>query len=144
MEGYVKLKFFYWHEGYSEDRIESMWAIPVGENYKVENIPFYVQDFSLGDIVSAKEEDGELYVDSLVSRSGHSTIRVFFTDESIVQQVREELKSMGCDSEGSERANYVALDIPPDIDYENIIRPYLDKGFESDSWDYEEACLVRP
>jgi hypothetical protein len=51
---------------------ESIWAIPVGENYKVDNIPFYAESIALGDIVSVKEENGELKFDALIEASGHS------------------------------------------------------------------------
>lgn len=143
MDGFINVKFFYWHEGENAERIESMWTIPVGDNNRIENIPFYVKSFALGDIISAKEVAGELYVDELIEESGHSTVRVVFFDHSIIARIREELKQMGCDSEVSDRSHLIALDIPPDINYQGVIRPFLNKGFEADLWDYEEACLSK-
>lgn len=142
MEGVVKILFFYWHEGEQAERIESMWTSPYGAYYKIENIPFYTIGFALGDIVSAKDKDGTLFVDDLVEASGHSTVRIIFFDKTIVAQTRAELRVWGCDSEGSNRYFYVAIDVPPKINYKEVIKPYLEKGFTEERWDYEEACLA--
>jgi hypothetical protein len=142
MEGFIKLKFLYWHEADNAERVQSMWVSNAGENYRIENIPFYVLDFAFGDVVSAKEINGELYVNSLISESRHSTIRIVFFDKSIVQQTRSELKSLGCDTELSDKSHLIAVDVPPTVDYINVIKPYLEKGTLSDLWDYQEACLA--
>lgn len=141
-QGYVKLKFLYWNEVENAEHIESMWVTKEGINYKIDNIPFYVLDFALDDVVSAKEVNGELYVDSLISESGHSTIRVIFFNKTIIHQTRAELKLLGCDSEVSDRPDLIAIDIPPEVNYINIVKPYLNKGCLLDLWDYEEACLA--
>lgn len=142
MEGFIKVKFFYYHEGEQTERIESMWASRAGANYKIENIPFYVMNFAFGDVVSVKEEDGELYVNELVEESGHSTIRMVFFDKTIIQQTRNELKSLNCDSEVSDKSHLIAVDVFPEVNYEKEIKPYLEKGTNSELWDYQEACIA--
>lgn len=141
-DDYVKIKFFYWHEGEEAERIESMWAIHIGENYKIENIPFYVQEYALGDIIKVNEKDGQLYAEELVEESGHSTVQIVFLDENIIGETRDELKSFGCSSEISDKTFLIALDIPPEISYHGVIRPYLEKGCNTGLWDYQEACIA--
>jgi len=127
-------------ENSDEYETESIWAFPVAGSYKLDNIPFYVKGVSLGDVVSAEKVDGCLYMKELLESSGHSTVRIWFSDQREVQAVRETLKSMGCSSEISDQPQLVAVDIPSEISYDEI-RTYLDEGESNGKWDYEEACL---
>lgn len=123
--------------------VESLWAISDGEGYRLDNIPFYVRGFALGDIVSAaRDSDGALQYTGLISASGHSTIRLWFSDSKDVQGIRDELRGMKCSSE-LDLSRLVAVDVPPDIPYE-IIRDYLDKKERSGIFEYEEGCLGQP
>lgn len=142
MEEHVKVKFYYWHERNEEEAIESMWTIPVSGNYKIDNIPFYVQSFALGDIISVTEKAGQLYVDALVKESGNSTIQMVFFDETIVHTIRGELKAMGCTSEISDKLFLIAINVPAEINYLGVIKPYLDDGYTKNLWDYGEACIA--
>lgn len=140
MDGYVKV-FFEVLSGESEEtEVESLWATPHGDGYKLDNIPFYAKGVALDDVVSAKEIDGCLYVEEVLEPSGHSTIRIWFSKEEAIDRVRDTLKSMGCESEVSDQPRLVAVDIPPDVSYETI-RAYLDAGEADGRWDYQEACL---
>lgn len=72
--------------------------------------------------------------------SGHSTIRLWLTDNNYVTATREALSAMGCNSEVSDQPRLVAVDIPPSVSYEEV-RAYLDEGEANGKWDYEESCL---
>lgn len=141
MTNFLKIKFRYTQEGLHEEWIESLWATPVGANYRLENIPFYVKEFALGDIVSSRIVNGEPFVDDLVEESGNSTIHIVFYNENIVNKTRTELKELGCSSELSDRPHLIALNVPREIDYRKVIFPFLDKGFGKKLWDFQEACL---
>ena len=140
MSEHVKLFLDYPVGDSGESEIESLWALPVGKGFKLDNIPFYARGVSFGDVVSAEEVEGCLCMTELLEPSGHSTVRLWFASEQEVQPARETLKSMGCSSEVSDQPRLVALDIPPAISYEDI-RAYLDEGESNGKWDYEEACL---
>ena len=83
-EQYVKILFK--HCAFNEDDesdcedIESAWAKVEGDSYVLDNILFYAREYSLGDVISAVEKDGDLYASGLIRESGHSTIRVLFYD----------------------------------------------------------------
>jgi hypothetical protein len=141
MKNYSKIKFYYHDEIDNVDKIERMWASKIGEYYKLENSPFYVLNFALGDIVSVKILDGEFFVDELIESSGNSTIQIVFYKEDIVTKTREELKKMGCNSEISNILTLISVNIPFNIDY-NEIKHYLENGSKNDFWDYQEACLA--
>lgn len=127
-------------EGSAESEVESLWAFPVADNYKLDNIPFYAKGVSFGDTVIAENIDDCLYMSELLEPSGHSTVRLWFADEKEVQVTRKALESMGCSSEISDQPRLVAIDIPPSVIYEDI-RVYLKEGEANGKWDYEEACL---
>jgi len=136
----VKIFFRIPIEGSEEFEVESLWASPVADSYKLDNIPFYARGVSFADTVIAEKVDGCLYMSELSEPSGHSTVRLWFGDEKDVQATRKALSSMGCSSEISDQPRLVAVDIPASVAYENI-RAYLDEGEANGKWDYEEACL---
>lgn len=139
----VRLKMLFEYEDFENQyALESMWVFSTQLGYKIDNIPFYVKGFAYGDIVSAKELEGELYANELVKESGHSTIRILFNSIEEVSGVREYLKNLGCESEISDLPILVAVDIPPSVAYNNI-KTYLDIGEEKDLWSYQEACIAQ-
>lgn len=128
------------HDGTQE--IESVWARPVGENFSIENIPFYATDLALGDVVSASiDPDGGKRYQRLVTPSGHSTLQVVVFDRNGVEAVREKLRTMGCASELSDLPTLIAVDVPADVEYEPI-RDWLDSLERAETASYREACLA--
>jgi hypothetical protein len=120
--------------------IESIWALPEAGAFRVDNIPFYAKGIAVGDVVSAAERNGAHYFDRVLVPSGHSTIRILFSDDGIIQNTRNDLRSIGCESEISDIPTLIAVDIPPTVSYENL-KLYLDKGEAEGKWEYQEACL---
>jgi hypothetical protein len=132
------------NDDYPPQDIESMWAVPVGsDTYRLDNVPFFVRGVSSADIVRAKQEDGVLFFASLVEAGGHSTVRVLFWDRNETQAVRDELRAMGCSSEGTHIPGLVAVDIPPSVRYADV-RDFLMAGEQNQRWEFEEGCVAQP
>lgn len=127
---------------YDENEIikESVWAKRLDNNFQIDNIPFYAYGYAYDDIVSAELHSGQLYVTELIKASGNSTIRILIQDTSIIKEVRTYLKEEGCDSEKSNVASLVAVDIPFNISYKKI-KDFLENGEANEQWEYEEACI---
>ena len=121
-------------------KIESVWATKEGDNYRINNIPFFATNIALNDLVSAKEDDGGLYFDRLIEPSGHSAVQMIIFDEKEVMQIGKELEQFGCTWEGSHIKTLIAIDIPKEILY-SAVNQYLDKGEKNGRWSYKEACL---
>lgn len=138
---HLKILFEHYNTPENEYGIESAWAIPVGENFKLDNILFYAPEYSLGDVVSVEDRNGELFVNGLVQESGHSTVRVILSDKADVVPLREQLKKLGCDSEISDVSILISVDIPPEVDY-SIIKNLLVEGENLSKWSYEESCIA--
>jgi hypothetical protein len=128
-ENHVKIKFKYLGED--------------GEFYQLDNIPFYALNYALDDIIEAKLIEGELFADSVVKESGNSTIHIVFFDSNIVEKSRAELKEMGCDSELSNIESLIAVNVPSNVNYNHIVKVYLDEKSEKGLLDYQEACLAQ-
>lgn len=80
-----------------QPRSESLNATELGKRrYRLDNVPFYARDVSLGDIVSASEQDGELWYRETLEKSGHGTMRIFSNagfDSGIGRQILDALRS---------------------------------------------------
>jgi hypothetical protein len=142
MSNHVKILFEYdtEQEGCG---LESMWAVPVEGGYEIDSIPFFVKGIAAHDIVeAATDEAGMLRFKSLLRPSGHSTIRLWFSEdaEKDVQSTRDELRGLGCASELSDLPRLVAVDVPASADYATI-RIYLDAKEAAGVFEYQEACL---
>lgn len=138
------IKILFEHENDIEDGfgIESAWAIPLDNGtYKLDNILFYALEYSLDDIVSIENRDGEFYVNGLVEESGNSTVRIIFNHIGDVEFTREKLRELGCDSEISNNPILIAINIPKSVRY-NKIKEILDIGETEEKWSYEESCIA--
>ena len=122
--------------------IESAWAERTDNGYKLCNILFYATQCSWGDIVKVENRNGERYVIDLVEESGHSTVRIIFHYEDCIQATMKELENMECSWEGGNVSILFSVDIPPDVDYYKVVKPFLSKGEAGDLWGYEESCLA--
>lgn len=129
-------------DGYPPASAETLWALKVGEGlFKIDNIPFFVTEIAVDDVVSAEPEDGMLHYREVVQPSGHSTYRVIVYDHDDVPEVRSAFKQLGCSTEQSHLRGLIAIDAPPSVSQDELKR-LLDTGREQDRWDYEEACLA--
>jgi hypothetical protein len=85
---------------------ESLWAKSLGNGlYEIDNTPWYVRGYALGDIVRCEEQDGELpLARELVNASGNLTVRVFVPAgperEMRKQRITDTLRGYGCMFEG--------------------------------------------
>jgi uncharacterized protein DUF4265 len=124
---------------------ETVWAHRVsGNQYRVDNIPFYAMNLSADDIVEvepARTGGALAELKGVVKRGGHSTFRIIVHQDEITKQdalfnkLRDALKKLGC---SCERANNVlwAIDSPPSVN-PGAIRELLDIGDEANLWGYE-------
>jgi hypothetical protein len=110
--------------------VETLWATALGgDEYKIDNSPFYAYSVSWEDVVYAPfdETEGRPAFVRVVKKSGHRTIRIKFDppvqDGNESDQILQSLVSLGCTYEAANRG-YMAIDIPQEVDLENV-RQYL-------------------
>jgi hypothetical protein len=104
---------------------ESFWAKPLGGDlYELRNSPWYAFDLHFYDLVRAvPTQPGELpTIVEVVQRSGHKTLRVFFTEavsESDRRTMLAELHQWKAFHENANGRLY-AVDVEPDGDYQAV------------------------
>ena len=137
------VKIHFQTEGYLGDEeqliVETLWAVPVAEDYRINNIPFYAYGVAWEDIVKADVDDnGDLSFVSLVKPSGNSVVRIRPDDETATERIVEQLREMGCDAEIFVSNQLIAVHIPVVVEYTKV-KTYLEAS--RSILDYEEACL---
>jgi hypothetical protein len=112
---------------------ESLWAKPLGDGlFELDNTPWYVRGFALGDIVRCVQVDGELpTVIELAEPSGNLTVRLFVPAgperEMRKERIMNALRERGYIFEGmGENKGLIAVTIPRDIDTTEALK-YLDE-----------------
>lgn len=74
MGSHVKIRFQFTNSAGGIE-VETVWAIKRGNGFEIDNIPFYISGFALGDVVAAEPDPaGGLLCSRPIRASGHSTI----------------------------------------------------------------------
>lgn len=129
-------------DGYPPVGVESLWANP-GANpgeYVLANVPFFVRDATIDDIVQAREVDGNLWFERRVSGSENSLIRITFHDQECWVRVNERLCALGCSTEYARPYNLLAVSIPPTVKLSDV-QDYLQAEAGAGNIGYEEPIL---
>ncbi|MEW7279665.1 DUF4265 domain-containing protein [Aquimarina sp. 2201CG1-2-11] len=133
-----KVLFVYQEE--EEFKIESLWAIKESEYYKIDNIPFFINNIAYEDLINVEKDGEDLYFDALINESGNSTLQLVIFNDSTQKQIGKRFEDLNCDWEGSHLPNYIAINVPKEVNYSHIIN-VLNKGVNDGFWDYKEACV---
>ena len=132
-------------DGYPPVSMESIWAEETEEGYlKINNIPFYSKEISLGDIVSGIQmEENYLLYDKTIIHSKNSTLRIVFFNENqkFKDKILAKLINLGCESE-TFNANFHAINIPIQVDIEEIYN-FFDEFVETNDLDYDTGYLAQ-
>lgn len=113
--------------------------------YKVLEVPFFVRNIALYDVVSAVPDgEGVLWAGERVSWAGHQTLRVTPRKQQpslSCAEVLERFAVLGVTGEELEEYQLVALDVPPDTE-PGPVKSLLTTGTDEQLWWYEEACIA--
>jgi hypothetical protein len=128
-------------DGYPPADTESVWAARIGDGqYKIDNIPFFSRDATLGDVVEVTEEDDRLWYRNTIEESANSLIRVVCYGGKGIPEVRSELTRLGCTTEWSESHHLIAVSIPGTVLLESV-QQYLRGERAKDLLGFEEPIL---
>jgi Domain of unknown function (DUF4265) len=125
--------------GHPNEDWEQLYAWPIESGYQLNNIPFFARDLALDDVVAARKGDRGLLFDHVVSRSGHSTFRIWLSsaNQPSAQGIMRELRELGGEAEIT-LDRLIAIDAPPDC--EPAIWDYLKAGQARGDWDLQIGC----
>jgi hypothetical protein len=140
---YVKVSFKLprGDDGYPPVDWENLWAIPLSDgSYRVDNVPFYVNPISSGDVVAASHVDGQLTFQKFLAGGGHSTVRVVVYEVDRVAELRSKLSGLGCATELSNVPSFFSVDVPADVNFSGVVN-FLECFAGQGVLDYEEASI---
>lgn len=127
-------------DDYPPAEVERLWARTLEDgSFEIDNIPFFVRDISVGDVVSARSQEGEWEFSELLRASGNSTLRVIVFDPAQVASTREYLQAQGCSSE-LHTSKLLSVDVPAQVDLW-AIRDWLSRQEAAGLLEFEDACL---
>ena len=122
---------------------ESLWAekIETG-NFRILNSPFFLFGISAEDIVGAKETKNGLIFQSIISRGGHSTYRIFLQGGRTIKgsdfhSYWEPIARQGATFENADD-HFASIDIPSEKDVAAIYS-LLERGEQDGIWAFEEV-----
>ena len=124
---------------------EKLWVAPQGHDlFRIDNIPFFVQNLAQGDVVRAVPVSGYLLPLSRVSWGGNRTVRIRPRPRGPIgedlQVIFDLFVPLGVEAEGDPRHLLAALNVPAPID-PTPIRELLQQGTSDGWWDHEESCV---
>lgn len=128
-------------DGYPPFASEGVWVEDLGNGgFKIDSVPFYVQDLSAEDIVEAmpSPQGGLVYVRT-IQPSSNSTLRVILYEEGAREQLLKELCDLGCDYEIATPTTLIAVNIPKAVDVTRLLA-LLKKETDAEKIDYEESA----
>ena len=132
-------------DGYPPCDTEGLWATQLGGGvYRVANLPWFVPDVALGDVVRAvPDRDRVLWAVERTEESGNCTIRVAPLDVD-QRTVFDTFGAMGIFGEVLDGlgVDLVALNVPPDAEFGRI-KTVLQQGEADGRWAYEEGSITR-
>jgi uncharacterized protein DUF4265 len=134
-------------DGFPPAGAETLWTSPTHdpEVFRVDSIPVFVEDLAIGDEIHILHEGDELVFDGLFRASQHSTIWVivedaYLSDDVWRRELRESLRTLGCESEWDDVHGIIAVDVPPEShidEVESRLRQEEARG----TADYAHGCL---
>lgn len=128
-------------DGYPPVAVESVWGEEIHKGqFIIDNIPFFAQQATLGDIVETTLDRGILHYVATIQRSGNSLIRVSCFKDTDPERIRKDLERLGCETEIALAYRLVAVSIPQQISLE-VVQRYLSEQAQEGYVDYEEPIL---
>jgi hypothetical protein len=125
---------------------EGLWAVDLGSGrYRLQNLPFLVTGYALGDIVTARADPASdlPVVEAVAQRSGHSLYQVIVNragDVAAAAELLSRLEKLGCGHEQATDALY-AIDVPPEADRRHV-EAIVDEGLNGGIWKVQDAFVA--
>lgn len=129
-------------DGYPPWDEEAIPAIPADgvDLYELDATPTFARGLSYRDLVHTSLFEGRRYIDRMVEPRGHSTVRVVLFDDAAHDRVFEVGQAHGAYVAHTEINGLFALDIPPEGDFQGLIKA-LEQGQREGLWDLDEGSI---
>lgn len=121
--------------------VEILPAVEKNGLFRLKGFPFFASAIAPGDQITVKEDEDFLLLDEVVVPSGNSVIQVQSTHAEMLEEVYNDVKEMGCEADFfNEEHKMLCIIIPASQSYA-AVQKYLIEGFDSNWFDFREACV---
>jgi hypothetical protein len=130
-------------DNYPPVSAEALVVKPVGQpdEPEIAEIPFYVREATLGDIVRVEtDDDGVWWYIGMVQRSGNSLLRIVFFESQERVRIESALTNQGCQTAFLEHGGLLAVNVPPSTSLA-AVQALLASESARGVLDYEEPLL---
>lgn len=139
-------------DGWPPVAFEELEAKPLRDDcYQLLSPPAFAVRLAIGDVVSVERhaspelepEPEQVWVDSVIKSSGHSTVRVVFfqaAGQESEEGLRRGLKDLGAQVYETGFQGLITVDIPGEVDY-RAVREILGEGESRELWDFDEGAI---
>jgi hypothetical protein len=137
-------------DGWPPVAFEELEARPLGDHrYQLMSPPAFAEQLAIGDVVSVEQHEApapapeQVWVDSVIESSGHSTVRVVFfqaAGQESEEGLRRDLEGLGVRVYETGFQGLIAVDIPGEVDYRSV-REVLGEGESRELWDFDEGAI---
>ncbi|GGF15418.1 DUF4265 domain-containing protein [Flavobacterium limi] len=144
-ETHKKILFRYYSDLLEDTVVETMWAEIIDLEkgiFKLDNIPFFGPLIATDDIFYAEYDEDEetLVYRKTIESFGNSILQVVILEKGFDKEIiREELKSINCESEGLNETLF-AVEVLYDTDY-SIVKNLLSQYELQEIIEFAEPCL---
>ncbi|WP_158587973.1 DUF4265 domain-containing protein [Actinomadura logoneensis] len=132
--------------GWPPVAFEELEARPRGDHrYELASPPVFAHRLAVGDVVRVVHHGSpeQVWVDSLIEPSGHSTVRVIFfraAGREPENELRRELDRLGVNIHETTYDGMISADIPGEVNYGSV-RAALDEGESRGLWEFDEGVI---
>ncbi len=128
-------------DGYPPVGAESVWGREDEDgNFIIQNIPFFIKEATIDDVISATVEDGVLQYRAMVRPSANSLLRIVCYPDTDPAKAWAEMEALGCSVEFAATYSLIAVNVPSSVKLTEV-EAALEQGVEGGRWDYEEPLL---
>jgi hypothetical protein len=124
---------------------EAIWCLEENGNYRVRNIPFFIDGVSFDDVIEVEPEatDGKWRIRRVVLASGNSTIWMYAKESVRGLQLVDRLVATGCGVEGGVIPDLFAINVPAGNEIAEVIA-VLDDAIEEGLIDVDYPSIRHP
>ena len=114
---------------------EAVWCDSEGSAFRLKNAPFFIKGLAVNDVFRAEPDpvNGHIFEFEILESSNHSLVWILNNTQADIRPVLNQLRELGCSTEGLEQFSLYAIDVPPEIqdtDLNDLLDQAESAGFD--------------
>ncbi len=109
-------------DGWPPVSSEGVWCEKVGNNFRLNSIPFFIKGLAFGDEFVATPDDvnNHIFEYKVIKESGHSVVWLMNIENIDLSEYIAEIENFCCNAEVLKQFKIYSIDIPPNINLDKF------------------------